>query len=225
MDKQQTTQDEPEDGGAWGGFIAAGTGLVLATLSLTGTATDYVRPVFVPLIMLAGVGLLVFGVWTMGVSTTSGKPRASAWAVVAVAVLAVVAAPGPLGSYFVDSGRTATVQAASAPTERPEGETRLDTLAAAYDAGLADGARVTMEGFAGSGQEGTLSQGRWFLARYKITCCVADATGVRIALLGATPEQSQWYRATGQVTTDDYGEMALEVSELTLIDEPEVPYL
>ncbi|SER69690.1 hypothetical protein CCYS_02650 [Corynebacterium cystitidis DSM 20524] len=210
--------------GSWAGFIAAATGVLLCTLALTGAATDYVRPFFVPLILVAGVVLLIVGIWTIATVPGSGRPRNSAWAVVVVVALALLAAPGSLGSYFVDTGRVATT-ATAGRIERPEGDVRLDDLVAAHSAGIAEGAHITVEGFAGRGAQGTPSEGRWFLARYVITCCVADATGVRITLLGPQPEQGQWYRASGRVTTDDHGEAALDVVELERIDEPEVAYL
>jgi len=220
--------------------------------SLTGQYLNYVKPGLQPYLVVAGVILVVAGLFTLwyelrpgpqaqedehghddGHGHGEGGPKV-AWLLLAPVIGLLLVAPPALGSYA--AGRTGSAVVAKSdyaplPAGDPLTITMLDYASrAVFDRGASLGERrVQLTGFAMRGPDHS-----WLLARMMVSCCAADARPVKIALDGELPDglaEEQWLRVTGkysgrQLKDTVNGETIpfIEVSELTLIQVPDEQY-
>lgn len=165
-------------------------------------------------------------------------PRA-AWLLFLPSVLIFVVAPPALGAHLAEKTGSTT----AAPTESqlesslaplPSSDPAPVTVTeffvrARYDAGLTlSERRVEMTGFVSYD-----AKGNWFVTRFGINCCAADASATRILVEGPegtdAPARDQWVRLVG-TWVEGSGlpgsrvPPAVMVSELELIDPPKIQY-
>jgi uncharacterized repeat protein (TIGR03943 family) len=209
--------------------------VLLLRLAITGQHRKFVRPGLGPWLLLSGI---VLGIATVVSYRNShaeqdhddhehATPRVGA-ALLGVAAVLFIVAPGSLGSYGLRNGNAAATRPASssyAPLDRAA-ETPLsikDFVGRAFEADSATltDAPVRLTGFI---DDSTHSELR--LARYQIACCAADAQAAIVRLDGAPrpPGHGIWVQVTGTFAGLHNKMPTVAVSSLTIIDEPTEPY-
>jgi uncharacterized repeat protein (TIGR03943 family) len=201
-------------------------GGVTLRVSLGEGYLAYVQAGFRPLLVAAGVVVLVVGL----VGVLRARPDADdghpgprvAWLLLAPVAVLLVVAPGPLGAW------TAERQAAPVVAPRSDaplgigaddpGETYRTLTLSGYairtqqsDTTPLEGRDIRLVGFL-SPREG----GGWYLTRIRIACCAADASAVRVVLDGEVAGAAdQWVEVVGRYApslphpTEGYPEPAL----------------
>lgn len=198
------------------GALLLAVGGVSVRLGLTGTALNFIKPGYVPLLVAAGVILLVMGAVTLvaalrethdpgrpaepdleaqtGTLEPHGHDHSSgpkvAWMLAAPLFAILLIAPPPLGA-FAAARQSGAIRAAT--TSFPE-------LPAAEDGAIP----MSLGDFAARGLydterslegervrltgfvSGSAEQG-WMLTRFALSCCAADGTAVDVQVLGGGP--------------------------------------
>jgi putative membrane protein len=198
-------------------------GGALLRISLSGIYLRYVKAGLRPLLVCAGVMLLVAAVATIWYEwrrrrAGAGQPDPGhghhepgiAWLLGLVVVVLVVVSPPALGSYTAFRTGTALQRPAGFPA-LPAGDPlklTVDDYAAraVYDHGRSLGRRpVELTGFISVGGHGVP-----YLTRLVLNCCAADARPVKVALTGQVPgdlRPDMWLQVVGRYaakqTTDD----------------------
>jgi uncharacterized repeat protein (TIGR03943 family) len=190
-------------------------GAVLRT-SLTDLYLRYVKQGLRPLLIVAGVLLVLAAVMTLWYELRgkgeehahddghghAGEPRI-AWLLILPVFALLLVAPQALGSYAADRTGTALQQVSDFPP-LPDGDpAKISVLdyasRAVFDEGRSIGTRkVRLTGFVLNGQDG-----RPYLARMILTCCAADARPVKVGLSGDVPtglKPDTWLDVTGTYT-------------------------
>ena len=180
-------------------------GSVLLHAGLTGLYLRYVKAGLRPLVLLAGVVLVVAAVATIRYARRPAGHRSPrvAWLLVLPVFALILAAPPALGSYSaMRSGTAVTAPRIVAPLEagNPVRLTVIDYAdRAVYDHGRSlAGRTVTLTGFVAFDEAGTP-----YLIRMLLNCCAADAQPVKVGLTGRVPpvlQPDSWLEVTGTVT-------------------------
>jgi uncharacterized repeat protein (TIGR03943 family) len=237
---------------AAGGLISVLAGTVLLRLAITGIYGRYVRVGMGPLLVAAGVAMVVLGLVTLVRSLRRGGDAGAAeaeagehdhgrgagrvgWLLLAPIAALLLVAPPTLGSYGVDRGAKVDVRAgasAFAPLAQDAAPVPMTLLEFSQRAFDRDGASfnrtsVRLTGFvAGAGPGG--EPGGFRLARYQIACCAADAAPVvvrvRVDGAGTVPPLDRWVTVTG-LHSPSSGEVAeLTATSIVEIRAPDDPY-
>ena len=214
-------------------------GVVVLVVAGTDQHLAYVRAGFRPFLLAAGVvtvGLAVGGLLRPRAGGHEHPGPAVGWLLAAPVAVVLVVAPPALGSY------TAARQAA--PVAVPAGggvalgpddqgaDSRtmrlFDYLVAsqAQPAELA-GRRVRLVGFVSP-----RAAGGWYVTRFAVNCCAADATAVRVAVPAGSADvrPDQWVEVVGTATaplTDPavgYPEPALDAVSVQVVEAPAETY-
>jgi uncharacterized repeat protein (TIGR03943 family) len=181
-------------------FLVGG---VLLHAGVTGLYLRYVKAGLRPLVLAAGVVLVVAAVATVWYARRRPAghpaPRVS-WLLVLPVFALVLAAPPALGSYSAMRAGTAVTApriVAPLPAGNPIRLTVIDYAdRAAYDRGRSlAGRTVTLTGFVAFDDAGVP-----YLVRMLLNCCAADAQPVKVGLTGAVPpvlQPDSWLEVTG----------------------------
>lgn len=160
-----------------------------------------------------------------------GVPRIT-WLLVLPGIIAFVVSPPELGSYLAErrAGDAVTV---SAPTEATAlgGAEPVDMALEEFlwlaQSGVPElvGQQVSVTGFVSWGQDDQ----SWYVTRMQIGCCAADAMAYRVEVRGTErPPRDEWVQVTGTHVAgtgpEPPYEVALEASDLVVIDEPVQTY-
>ena len=92
-----------------------------------------------------------------------------------------------------------------------------------------DGDRADVIGFVY--REPTFNDDQFMVARFTMSCCVADASalGLPVTYAGAAElESGAWVQVTGRMQVGDFGEDLMPIVQLdniTVVEQPEHPYL
>jgi uncharacterized repeat protein (TIGR03943 family) len=220
------------------GTIGLLVGAVLLRLTFTGAYTRYVRPGMGPLLVVAGLVVVVLGAVTIGRALRreptgdghdhDGMPRAG-WLLLAPVAALLLVAPPALGSFGVGRGATIDVTAGAPAFEPlPDGAVVPMTLLeysqrAAEHAGESfNDATVELTGFVvGSDADG------FQLARYQIACCAADAAPIVVQVVGVygdLPPRDAWVTVTGRFDVGGEEFPRLVATGVTPIVAPDDPY-
>ncbi|MCD0449876.1 TIGR03943 family protein [Actinocorallia sp. API 0066] len=228
-------------------------GAVLWITLVTGEAINYVKPGFRPLLVAAGVVLVVLGAvgvrreWHDDRGGTEaghaghhhghGGPRV-AW-LLCLPVFALFAlAPPELGVYTAERSdpRIATVPPPlddsyalpeggpdPLPMSIPEFMGRSFEAQIGGQATLT-GRRLELTGFVTTGEDG-----RWYLNRLQLNCCAADASTLRVTVFGVPkPPKGQWVDVVGvwrpAGTPDGTGVYEFQAESATKTGKPDNPY-
>ncbi|MEV4150118.1 TIGR03943 family protein [Amycolatopsis sp. NPDC049691] len=184
-------------------FLVGG---VLLHAGVTGLYLRYVKAGLRPLVLAAGVVLVVAAVATVRYARRRPAgppgPRIS-WLLVLPVFALVLAAPPALGSYSaLRTGTAVTAPRIVAPL--PDGNPVPLTVIgyadrAVYDHGRSlAGRTVTLTGFVAFGDDGAP-----YLIRMLLNCCAADAQPVKVGLTGRVPpvlQPDSWLEVTGTFT-------------------------
>ncbi|QYJ03670.1 TIGR03943 family protein [Nocardioides panacisoli] len=154
-----------------------------------------------------------------------------AWVLLLPVVIGLVVQPPSLGSFLAERGvnKVSAAEDRAAVAPLPEGGIAdvgvSNFVRLASSDGELSGRTVRLRGFVTSDADG------WYVTRIAIRCCAADGAAFRVAARGVeAPPTDQWVEVVGTwvdgtgvslVAADD---PALDVTDLTLIDEPKRPY-
>jgi uncharacterized repeat protein (TIGR03943 family) len=221
-----------------------GTGLVLAAwaglfwfLILTdriqlylSTRTAWVVPMGAIVLTIAAAGRLATA--RTGRPEPLGSRQAWGLGLIVLPVITVLALPpAALGSYAA-SRRSVSAGVVAPTAEVSSGPVTLASVAAAMWSdeareSLADraGTRVSFEGIV-TRREG-MPADEFILARFIISCCVADALSVQVRVVGAPPgelREDQWVRVQGTFYPVAR-ETVVDASSIRVIPRPDSPYL
>ncbi len=221
-------------------FVLLLFGAALIRVAATDVLLRYVRPVARPWVLLAGVGIVIFALWSLA-ATRPQSPDVDehcgtsgvAWLVIAPVIAVVVIAPPALGAYAAARiPVTAPPPSARAfpplraDTGGPTPVTLLDFYArAAFDGGATlTGHRIELTGFVlHSDPDG------FRIARLVITCCAADARAVvvRIRSPVAAAHPDVWVSVIGEYAGTSPADPAVPVlraDTVTPVSAPDNPY-
>jgi uncharacterized repeat protein (TIGR03943 family) len=226
-------------GGLAGAFVLAAWAGLFWFLWISGreafylsTRTDWIVPIAAVLLTAATVGRLA------SARVVAPKPLAARelWimGLMVVPVVLVLFAPvttlgtfsagkraGFSGAGFaasagdIGSGELTLIDVAAAETS-PEGERALAKRA---------GDNVSFVGFVSIRDDTPADE--FLLARYVVTCCVADATIAEVRVVNVTPGQfanEDWVQVTGTIFPIGR-EVIVDASDITAVERPDHPYL
>jgi uncharacterized repeat protein (TIGR03943 family) len=151
-------------------------------------------------------------------------------------VLGTLIPSRPLGAEAVDGnlGLTSAVTTSSASTFtiNPQDRNVLDWLRvfnASQDYGELNGQPADVIGFVYT--EPTFGANQFMVARFTISCCVADASAIGLPTFWedeGTLEQGQWVRVQGTMQVGEFRDDSLPILQATsveIVEQPEHPYL
>lgn len=157
----------------------------------------------------------------------------AAWLLFLPSIVVFLVAPPALGAYLAE--RNTSLVAEPTAGERKAALTPLPAtdpapvsvteffVRARYDQGLTlVGRSVEMVGFVSLDGDGN-----WYVTRFGINCCAADATPTRVRAIGAeAPPRDQWVRVVGVWVegSGTKGVPAIDVSEVEHVQAPRVEY-
>jgi uncharacterized repeat protein (TIGR03943 family) len=209
---------------AWLSYVAAGILLLLGAYSIWGLLRPARNQPDDPLLQL--------------VSARQEEHRPISWGVLAIVafplVLGTLIPSRPLGAESVGSISTSAMSAANVAEFQidPLQRNVLDWLRAfnsSSDFSEFNGERADLIGF--MYQEPTFGDNQFMIARFTVSCCVADASALGVPAYWsdtATVEQGQWIRVQGAFQVGTFRENTLpilQVESIELIEEPAHPYL
>jgi len=230
--------------GAWG--------VLLLKYWVTGQLAVLIHPNYFPLTV--GAGFLLVGVtaWQGWVRwrepgrpqpvTAGGQLLPRSWGrllLLGTAVVGLVVTPRPFNSYVaLDSGEllnmTRTIPQRFQPVSRPEERSLVDwvRLLNAYpEPDAYQGQKAKVQGFVVH-PPGSPAH-RFFIARFVVTCCAADAYPVGLPVELAAGEAKAypadtWLEIRGRMITGEIAgqrRLILKAEQVTRIPPPENPYL
>ena len=217
--------------GAWAGLFWF-LWLTCREAFYLSTRTDWVVPIAAGLLTAATIGRLA------SAKVTTPKPIAARelWIMglmVVPVVLVVFSRPATLGSFSagkragfsgtsvatsasdIGSGELTLIDVAAGETS-PDGERALARRA---------GEQVDFVGFVNIRDDTPADE--FLLARYVVTCCVADATIAEVRVVNVTPGQftdEDWVRVQGTIYPLGR-EVIVDASDVTAVGRPDHPYL
>ena len=217
-------------------LVTALVGAVIFKLSVTGDYDNYVKAnMRIPLILSA---LVLLGLGIPGVYRAvkgKGHTPGVSYVLLAPVVALLVVAPGPLSAFSADR-----VAAAPAPQAAGNGKIVLPKLPAGavvplnlteyqdrarYEGRSLEGRKVELLGFVMKDDKG------WYVARLRLNCCAADASGTKVRVEGSTaaPATESWVKVVG--TWKDpggayprQGVSVVTAESVTTVPTPDVPY-
>lgn len=234
------------------GAVSLLFGIVTLRLALSRLYLNFVRPTMRPWLVIAGSVLIVLGsiaflratrVRRGGHEEHAGHDHdhhhapLAAWLLLLPVLTLFLVTPAPLGSFAAGRQSAVRVDApeefAALPAPKDGAiELKLNEFAdrALYDTkGSLVEKQVRLVGFVTAAPSG--SGPSFYLTRFVIACCAADARSVKIAIYGVpsppldswTEITGRWRRPPGKIDplTD---EPALTAKQLTPIAQPDDPY-
>ena len=184
-------------------------GVVVLIVAGTDRYLDYVRAGFRPLLLGAGGVLVAMAVGGL-LPRPPGRPEhagpAVGWLLAAPVAVVLVVAPPALGAY--SAGRQAApIAVPAAPpspgigADDPGTDHRTMTLLAYAiwslqpDTAALDGRQVRLVGFVSP-----RAAGGWYVTRFSVNCCAADATAVRVAVPDGAADLApdEWVEVVGR---------------------------
>ncbi len=223
-------------------------GALTLKVAFGGAYLNYVRPGFLPLLVIAGVltcALGILGVLRPEVGAdhdqghAHGGPPVTWLLLLPVAVLVIVA-PSALGSFTAEQQSAPPELSASVPDAGPGpndpgaawitmslSDYSVYSAADATGASPLDGRDVRLVGFVRPRDDGS-----WYVSRIMIACCAADA-GALSVVVDAPPgelEADQWVEVIGRRAPDllnpdgQWPEPVIEPINVRVVEAPEQPY-
>jgi uncharacterized repeat protein (TIGR03943 family) len=227
--------------------LLLGLGLYFVYNILSGNLTNYINVRFVWLSYVAALLFLLIGGYSAYhmLRHHSGEHHHDhdhapiswdAMLVIAIPlVLGTLIPSRPLGAEAVDGNVGLTSAAATTTTTfsiNPQDRNVLDWLRvfnSTEDYSEINGQPADVIGFVYV--EPTFGENQFMVARFTISCCVADASAIALPTywqdLG-TLEQGQWVRVQGTMQVGEFRDDSLPILQATsveIVDQPEHPYL
>jgi putative membrane protein len=222
--------------------VLIGMGLYLMILILTNRLSNYINLQFGWLTLVSAVLLLTLGGWSLWQMRrpTAGAAhlpiQLSSVLILGIPVLFGLLVPSqPLGADAITGGVSlnpvggSTVQSyVKPPLERNILEWLREFASTANPASF-DGQEVDVVGFIY--REPTMEANQFMVARFTMSCCVADAFAIGIPVTTETPsamEDGTWIRIRGTLSSGTFNGEAVPILTPTAIepiDIPDQPYL
>jgi uncharacterized repeat protein (TIGR03943 family) len=223
-------------------LVLLGAAMLWITMA-TDEYLNYVRPSFRPVLVAAALVMIALGgaglhrEWRDTSAGGHPGPR-TAWLLCLPACVIFLVAPPALGSFTAarDTGHVGqtlppptggypALHATGGPTEMTMSEfINRAAVARSHPATLRN-YRVTLTGFAAR-----RAKGDWYLTRFRLICCAADASPLRIVVRGQPqPPEGSWVEVTGTWNPPPPGQRRTDLDELRAqavrrIQAPEVAY-
>ena len=216
-------------------------GVVVLFVAGSDRYLDYVRAGFRPFLLAAGVVLVLVAVggWVGPRSREEHPGPGVGWLLAAPVAVVLVVAPPALGSYTASRQATASVTSLDAAPSAALGAndpgtdhrtmTLFDYFVAVQqpDRSAIEGRRVRLVGFVSP-----RAAGGWYVTRFVVNCCAADATAVRIAVPDGPAgfEADQWVEVigtAGDASVDPavgHPEPAVDALSVRAVEPPAEPY-
>lgn len=245
---------------AFQALVLAGLGIYLINRIYTGRLFWYINARFLPLTLLGALGVLLLAQALLAARPAHAPhdghdhdhdhdhdhARRPAGAARMLALLALPVALGtlvpaaPLSAAAIDNRGLSSVAPLNAAagagpvqfTLAPEERTVLDWLRAfqqAADPAVHAGQPADVIGFVY--HDPRLPEGRFLLARFTLTCCVADASAIALLVeypgAAALPANT-WVRARGPIVVETFDGRPfpmVRAESLDAVDPPDNPYL
>lgn len=243
MTAAQHKHESPVDRIAWAkSLILFGMGIYLALLILTGNLDNYINQRFAWLVV---VGALLFFVMALTALNASLNPKRNeqehhhyhiTWDILLVVafplLLAVLIPSRALGIEAVNGGVSLSPVGIAGVARSPLDRNILDWLREfdrASTPAQFNGTPVDVTGFVY--REPIHPDGGFMLARFTMSCCVADAFPIGMPVMAAAGEEyvaGEWLRVGGQLKAATFGAEILPVvfaDSIERVDEPRQPYL
>ena len=217
---------------------------LVATLLLTkvarGVLAFYIHPRYTPLVVGCAIILLCIAGVRMRAVFQATPERFAGRGVVYMLLLVpllfgIVVPAAPLGADTLGGRGLSSFSGAATRWGAPKNDATttwnlLDWASAlSTDTGALAAAPVSVDGFVLRPDGTTGSQ--FYVARYVISCCAADASGVGLPVIwknGAQLTTDSWIHVSGTLGTTTIGgqqQPAIIATELTAISQPPQPYL
>ncbi len=211
-------------------------GGALLKLALTGTDLRYVKPAHHWLVLAGGAVIVALGLLAIVRDLRTAVPEhehgsRSTWLLLVPVLTILLVAPPALGADAVTGTANAVAVRQSGMPALPPGaapELPLSEFVdrAVYAPSTLEGRDVTIAGFVAD------LDGAPVLARMTISCCAADAQGIKVRVLGggtAGHGPDTWLRVRarlqpGSATSANGNIPAVEVRSATVIPVPTNPY-
>ena len=244
-----TPRDADRSPGTMAQVVGATLVLLLATvvftMAVSGDFRNYLQDWLGPWLLASAVAMGVLSLWTLLDATdklaglkhdthTHGSPKVAVLLLLPTLLFAV-SAPASLGANAAGSAAAKPKASASdlikfspLPTDSVT-EMSVQDFEDRYTFGdpkLLVGRPVRLLGFAA--RQSTLPEGQWSVNRFRIYCCVADASLFTVPIEGADKPEGDnvWVEVEGVVNLDASKEHpVLTASEVKVIQQPEDPYL
>lgn len=211
--------------------LLALTGVMLLSKAMQGVLEYYIHPRYTPLVMLCGLVLLLAAGARMRGIYSGREPIGTRWRAYALLcvplVLGTVVPARPLGAGSLQGLAANPAALGAGPTTDDSARWNLLEWATAISTrpGL-EGRPVDVVGFVYHPEGGA---GAFTVARYVVTCCTADGSGVGLPVQWAsTPPDGAWVRVNGSFGQIDTGETLVPgilASAVNVVPQPENPYL
>lgn len=235
----------PVDRIAWvKSLILFGMGIYLALLIATGNLDNYINQRFAWLVVVGALLFIVLGLTTLHSSLNpvrSGHDHHHhhyhiTWDILLVAafplLLAILIPSRALGIEAVNGGVSFNPVGVAGVTRNPLDRNILDWLREfdrASTPAQFNGTAVDAVGFVY--REPIHPAGGFMLARFTMSCCVADAFPIGMPVIAAGADEfaaGEWLRVAGELKATTFGPEIMPVvyaSEVERVDEPRQPYL
>ena len=244
-----TSRDADQPPRTLGQVVGATLVLLLATvvfiMAISDSFRNYLQEWLGPWLLASAVAMGALSLWTLLDATDKlaglkrdthghGSPKVAALLLLP-ALLFAVSAPASLGANAADSTAAKPRSSASDLIEFPPLPTDSVTEMSVQDfedryafgdPKLLAGRPVRLLGFVA--KQSTLPEGQWSVNRFRIYCCVADASLFTVPVEGvARPEGDDvWVEVEGVINLDASKEHpVLTASKVKVIQQPEDPYL
>lgn len=245
----ETSRDTDQPPRTLGQVVGATLVLLLAmvvfTMVISGSFRNYLQEWLGPWLLASAIAMGALSLWTLLDATDKlaglkrgthghGSPKVAALLLLP-ALLFAVSAPASLGANAADSTAAKPRASASDLIEFPPLPTDSVTEMSVQDfedryafgdPKLLAGRPVRLLGFVA--EQSTLPEGQWSVNRFRIYCCVADASLFTVPVEGvAKPEGDDvWVEVEGVINLDASKEHpVLTASNVKVIQQPEDPYL
>ena len=218
------------------GVVIALLALAILRITHNGDYTRYVKASLRPYLYISGGLLLVLGILSI-----VSRPRKEAgheghghglrgprigWLLLVPVFAILLITPPALGSFAVHlSAGLVDSRGQSALGPLPPGSPLelplTDYARRAVDGQTLAGRTVRLTGFVTPGAGGV-----WYVTRYVIVCCAADAQAVGARVLNiAPPDRDRWVAVTGTWRPSTDGTPTISASRVDGVDAPQDPYL
>ncbi|MCZ2848839.1 TIGR03943 family putative permease subunit [Modestobacter sp. VKM Ac-2978] len=218
-------------------------GVVVLVVAGSDRYLDYVRAGFRPLLLGAGVVVVLLALSGLrrsrGAAGHDHPGPAVGWLLAAPVAVVLVVAPPALGSYTASRQSAAPVAVPDQPSspgigaDDPGTGHRTMTLfdyyvwSQAQDTSALEGRRVRLVGFVSP-----RAAGGWYVTRFDINCCAADATAIRVAVPDgpAEFEPDDWVEVVGTHVPPQvdpavgYPEPTIDAASVVPVEAPAEPY-
>ena len=240
LPKSKTSIDAIDRSSQLQSLILLGLGGYLAFLILSGSLSNYINLRFAWLAYVGAGIFFLLGAVNLYASRqpaahhhhhpiTRGMMMAAAFPL----LLAILIPSRPLGPEAINGGISLSpvgVESAAAFTRSPLDRNILDWLREFNrSAGPAafNGQAVDVSGFVY--REPTFPEGHFMVARFTMSCCVADAYPIGLPVAAADGfATGEWVRVQGELRAGHFGDdfvPIVQAAQVEIIDEPEQTYL